>query len=200
MARMILRMKKKPPVLELPAPEKLEALPVQEVQVLLAAPEAKPVPVVEDAKVPPKQAPKPKQAVPKPKKKGPAQQPKKLKKVYAENSKMMIAARELLAKLEQNHPALFPVDDTPPKPWKVYINIDIKSRYDTSLNVTKQALELWLDKHFLAYQNALIDGVDRYDLDGQPFKPIIEQHKEFAKKLVAKRLAEEALAKAEVVK
>ena len=181
MARKLLTIKKKK--LELPAPEKLEALTGPDKLEALTGPDKlealagpdKPVALLAEKTDEP---PKPKAEVP-PK---PAKN-KKQKNSPAEDSPRMVAARELLAKLIEEHPTLFPVDGSAPKAWKIDLYHDIRKRYTTSHNILKSAIGLWRRKeNYLRYYQVLAAGGNRHDLDGNPVEPISEKDRESAER------------------
>jgi len=77
-------------------------------------------------------------------------------------------SQALLTILKANHPDLFPPKGTPPKPWKIHINRDVKKRYKVTNRIAKMALRFWRRCNHEVYIEALIPGVDRFDLDGKP--------------------------------
>ncbi|MBF0371760.1 MAG: hypothetical protein HQL52_20185 [Magnetococcales bacterium] len=80
----------------------------------------------------------------------------------------MVKALALLTTLEENHPELFPSDDTPPRPWAIGIHKTIQTEYKVSKRVAKKALGMWQEQNREAYQAALRAGSARYGLDGEP--------------------------------
>lgn len=167
MARKLLTMKKKKPVEQLEAPEKKLELPSPPEKLAIGGPD-KPAGLLEE---------KPKQSQPRKKKK-----PKKKKVYSAHDSPVGIAARELLEKLTENHPKLFPTDGTPPCVWKIGLRQDVMDRYETARDVTEEGMSLWRVKNLMQYQDAIAAGGDRYDLDGNPTEPISEENMADAKK------------------
>ena len=100
------------------------------------------------------------------------------------DSPKKVAARKLFFKLIKNHPDLFPMDGTLPKPWKIGMNKDIKNLYESSNAVAVLASSLWRRGRMISYCKSVIDGDSRYDLDGNPVELITEDHKEYARKIL----------------
>ncbi|MBF0371763.1 MAG: hypothetical protein HQL52_20200 [Magnetococcales bacterium] len=78
----------------------------------------------------------------------------------------MFKTLALLNTLEENHPDLFPTDDSPPRPWAIGIHTAIQTRYQVSKRVARKALSMWLEQNREAYQAALWEKGIRHDLDG----------------------------------
>ena len=100
------------------------------------------------------------------------------------DSPKKVAARKLFLELTRNHPDLFPMDGTLPKPWKIGIRRDIKRIYESVNSVTGLACDLWQRKHMVSYCKSIIDGDSRYDLDGNPVELITEDNKEYARRIL----------------
>lgn len=127
-----------------------------------------------------------KKRIPPPKKK-PPQQPKKKKgrsspPVKDPNRPSMVAARELLAKLESNHPNLFPVEGVAPKPWAIGLHHQIRERYAASMSVTRKAVKLWIRPNIQKYLASLVTGNQRYDLNGNVAGVVALEAEEMARK------------------
>ncbi len=89
-------------------------------------------------------------------------------------------------RLKQLFPALFV---GAPKPLKLRIQVDIQERAPGTF--TKQALSAFFRRHTgsTSYLQAVAQGRQRFDLDGQPSGEIAEEHRQVARDELARRRA-----------
>lgn len=84
-------------------------------------------------------------------------------------------AEALIAKLEVDHPDLFPADGTLPKPWKIGLRVDVKKKYEVPHRISRIAIDMWRARHRKAYEAVLVEGASRYGLDGEAVGEVSEE-------------------------
>lgn len=89
-------------------------------------------------------------------------------------------ATRLLGILSENHPDLFPMDGSLPKPWAINIHLEVKARYHESKTLCCHALKLWKRQYGHLYRAALRQGGARYNLLSDPVGEVTAAQQAFA--------------------